>query len=129
MGAFDHTRPPVASGAVGLARRAMDEAIAYAATRKTMGVPIAQHQASLLCGLLSRATLCLELSRHTCKALYFFLAGGHGSRDKLLPDSPSIASRPHPCWCARTGRLVHDRGHGHWHRGGAAPHLQISVRD
>lgn len=45
MGAFDHTRPPVASGAVGLARRAMDEAIAYAATRKTMGVPIAQHQA------------------------------------------------------------------------------------
>ncbi len=45
MGAFDHTRPPVASGAVGLARRAMDEAIQYATTRKTMGVPIAQHQA------------------------------------------------------------------------------------
>lgn len=45
MGAFDHTRPPVASGAVGLARRAMDEAIGYAMERKTMGVPIAQHQA------------------------------------------------------------------------------------
>ena len=45
MGAFDHTRPPVAAGAVGLARRAMDEAIAYAMERKTMGVPIAQHQA------------------------------------------------------------------------------------
>ena len=45
MGAFDHTRPPVASGAVGLARRAMDEAIQYAAERKTMGVPIAHHQA------------------------------------------------------------------------------------
>merc|ERR550537_2070222 len=45
MGAFDHTRPPVASGAVGLARRAMDEAIQYATERKTMGVPIAQHQA------------------------------------------------------------------------------------
>ena len=44
MGAFDHTRPPVASGAVGLARRAMDEAIQYATERKTMGVPIAQHQ-------------------------------------------------------------------------------------
>ena len=27
MTAFDHTRPPVASGAVGLARRAIDEAI------------------------------------------------------------------------------------------------------
>jgi len=45
MGAFDHTRPPVAAGAVGLARRAMDEAIAYATERKTMGVPIAHHQA------------------------------------------------------------------------------------
>jgi len=44
MGAFDHTRPPVASGAVGLARRAMDEAINYATERKTMGVPIAHHQ-------------------------------------------------------------------------------------
>jgi len=45
MGAFDHTRPPVASGALGLARRAMDEAITYAMQRKTMGVSIATHQA------------------------------------------------------------------------------------
>jgi len=45
MTAFDHTRPPVASGAVGLARRAMDEAIAYATQRQTMGSPIAGHQA------------------------------------------------------------------------------------
>jgi acyl-CoA dehydrogenase len=29
MKAFDFTRPAVAAGAVGLARRAMDEAIAY----------------------------------------------------------------------------------------------------
>ena len=45
MGAFDHTRPPVAIGAVGLARRAMDEAVKYALERKTFGVPIASHQA------------------------------------------------------------------------------------
>ncbi len=45
MGAFDHTRPPVAAGAVGLARRAFDEAMKYALERKTMGKPIAQHQA------------------------------------------------------------------------------------
>ena len=45
MGAFDFTRPPVASGAIGLARRAMDEAVKYALERKTMGKPIAQHQA------------------------------------------------------------------------------------
>jgi acyl-CoA dehydrogenase len=45
MGAFDHTRPPVAAGAVGLARRAMEESIEYAKTRKTFGVPISAHQA------------------------------------------------------------------------------------
>ncbi len=45
MGAFDHTRPVVAAGAVGLARRAMDEAIQYSLTRKTFGQPIASYQA------------------------------------------------------------------------------------
>ena len=45
MSAFDHTRPVVAAGAVGLARRAMDESIQYAMTRKTFGQPIASYQA------------------------------------------------------------------------------------
>ena len=45
MGAFDLTRPPVASGAVGLAQRALDEATKYSFERKTFGVPICQHQA------------------------------------------------------------------------------------
>jgi acyl-CoA dehydrogenase len=45
MAAFDHTRPVVASGAVGLARRAMDEAVTYATTRKAFGQPIAGFQA------------------------------------------------------------------------------------
>jgi acyl-CoA dehydrogenase len=45
MGAFDHTRPAVASGAVGLGRRAMEESIQYATTRKTFGQPIASYQA------------------------------------------------------------------------------------
>ena len=45
MQAFDITRPPVAIGAVGLARRAFDEARKYAMERQTMGAPIAQHQA------------------------------------------------------------------------------------
>ena len=45
MSAFDHTRPMVSAGAVGLARRAMDEAIQYALTRKTFGQPIASYQA------------------------------------------------------------------------------------
>lgn len=45
MAAFDHTRPPVAAAAVGLARRAMDEAIQYSQTRIAFGKPIAVNQA------------------------------------------------------------------------------------
>ena len=45
MAAFDHTRPPVAAGAVGVARAAMQAAIAYSQDRKTFGVPIYKHQA------------------------------------------------------------------------------------
>jgi len=44
MSAFDHTRPTVAAAAVGLSRRAMDEAVKYSMSRKTFGVPIAAHQ-------------------------------------------------------------------------------------
>lgn len=44
MSAFDHTRPVVACGAVGLARRAMDESVKYAQERKTFGKPIAAYQ-------------------------------------------------------------------------------------
>jgi acyl-CoA dehydrogenase len=45
MAAFDHTRPPVAAGAVGVARAAYQHAVRYAGERKTFGVPIAKHQA------------------------------------------------------------------------------------
>jgi len=45
MKAFDHTRPPVAAGAVGLARAAMEHAAKYAEERVAFGVPIARHQA------------------------------------------------------------------------------------
>jgi acyl-CoA dehydrogenase len=45
MRAFDHTRPLVASAAVGLARAAMEHARQYATERTTMGKPIAAHQA------------------------------------------------------------------------------------
>jgi acyl-CoA dehydrogenase len=45
MKVFDKSRPSVAAGAVGVAQRAMDEAIKYARERMTMGQPIWQHQA------------------------------------------------------------------------------------
>lgn len=44
MSAFDHTRPLVASSAVGVARRAMDEAVQYSLNRQTFGQPIAKYQ-------------------------------------------------------------------------------------
>lgn len=45
MSAFDHTRPPVAAAAVGVARSAMEHAIRYAKERQTFGTPIGRHQA------------------------------------------------------------------------------------
>lgn len=45
MVTFDKSRPGVAASAVGLARRAFEEAIQYAQERKTFGQPIANHQA------------------------------------------------------------------------------------
>uniref|UniRef100_A0A7S4EXQ3 Acyl-CoA dehydrogenase/oxidase C-terminal domain-containing protein n=1 Tax=Chrysotila carterae TaxID=13221 RepID=A0A7S4EXQ3_CHRCT len=79
MGAFDHTRPPVASGAVGLARRAMDEAIAYATQRKTMGIPIANHQAVSF--MIADMAMGIEAARLlTYKAAYEI---DHGRRNTL----------------------------------------------
>jgi len=45
MKAFDHTRPLVASAAVGLARSAMAHAVAYAKERQAFGQPIVGFQA------------------------------------------------------------------------------------
>ncbi|PKN56321.1 MAG: acyl-CoA dehydrogenase [Deltaproteobacteria bacterium HGW-Deltaproteobacteria-14] len=45
MAAFDITRPMVASCAVGLAKRALNESVEYANQRKTFGQPISNHQA------------------------------------------------------------------------------------
>lgn len=45
MSAFDHTRPLVASAAVGLARSAMEHAVRYSQDREAFGKPIASNQA------------------------------------------------------------------------------------
>lgn len=59
MGAFDLTRPPVASGAVGLARRAFDEAKKYSLERKTMGKLIAEVFALFRLLVSGQLVLCL----------------------------------------------------------------------
>lgn len=45
MATFEQTRPPVGANAVGVAQRALDEALKYARERKTFGKRIADHQA------------------------------------------------------------------------------------
>lgn len=45
MGTLDRSRPGSGILAVGVARRAFEEAVKYAGERKTFGVPIGQHQA------------------------------------------------------------------------------------
>jgi len=45
MKVFDRSRPGIGAIAVGVAQRAMDEAIKYARDRETMGQPIYKHQA------------------------------------------------------------------------------------
>lgn len=45
MSVFDHSRPAVAAGAVGVARRALEESVKYAKERQTFNTPIWQHQA------------------------------------------------------------------------------------
>lgn len=61
MGAFDRTRPPVAAGAVGLARRAMDEAVKYALERKTFGTQIINHQ--MVQAILAEMAINVEAAR------------------------------------------------------------------
>jgi acyl-CoA dehydrogenase len=69
MGAFDNTRPPVAAGAVGVARRAMDEAMKYGKERVTMGTPIVNHQS--IAFMLADMATGIEASRLlTLKSAY-----------------------------------------------------------
>jgi alkylation response protein AidB-like acyl-CoA dehydrogenase len=116
MGAFDHTRPPVAAGAVGLARRAFDEAMKYALERKTMGKPIAQHQA--IAFMLADMATGIEASRLlTYKSAWMIDSGMRNTTwasmaklfasdhcNKVVTDAVQvghIVSSTHP-------RLVHD---------------------
>jgi acyl-CoA dehydrogenase len=61
MGAFDKTRPAVATGAVGLTARALDEALTYAMERKTFGKPIIENQGVSF--MLADMAVGLETSR------------------------------------------------------------------
>jgi acyl-CoA dehydrogenase len=91
MGAFDNTRPPVAIGAVGLARRALDEALRYAKERKTMGSPIAQHQA--IAFMLADMAAGIEASRLlTYKSAYEI---DQGRRNTMYASMAKLVAAEH----------------------------------
>jgi acyl-CoA dehydrogenase len=75
MSAFDHTRPAVAAGAVGLARRAMTEAIEYAKTRKTFGQPIAGYQAVSF--MIADMAMEIEAARNLVYQCAWMIDNGH----------------------------------------------------
>jgi acyl-CoA dehydrogenase len=61
MKTFDHSRPWIAASAAGLIARALHESRAYSLTRKTFGVPIAQHQVVQL--ILAEMAVAYEITR------------------------------------------------------------------
>jgi acyl-CoA dehydrogenase len=64
MAAFDYTRPSVSCAAIGVARAAMEHAIAYAGERKAFGTPIAAHQAVAF--MIAEMAMEIEAGRMLC---------------------------------------------------------------
>jgi acyl-CoA dehydrogenase len=96
MAAFDNTRPPVAAGAVGLARRAFDESTKYALERKTMGKPIAQHQA--IGFMLADMAMGIEASRLlTYKSAWLV---DHGMKNTTFASMAKCFAADHANKCA-----------------------------
>lgn len=62
MKVFDRSRPPVASAAIGVARRALDEAVRYAGERTAFGQPIARFQGVGF--MLADMAIRVEAGRH-----------------------------------------------------------------
>jgi acyl-CoA dehydrogenase len=61
MRTFDRSRPPVAAGAVGVARAALEHAQRYAGERETFGRPIQDHQA--IAFMLAEMAMKVEAAR------------------------------------------------------------------
>ena len=96
MGAFDFTRPPVASGAVGLARRAMDEAVKYALERKTMGKRIAEHQAVAF--MIADMAVGIEAARLLTYKSALMIDAGH--RNTYFASAAKLFAADHANKCA-----------------------------
>ncbi|PJZ77695.1 acyl-CoA dehydrogenase family protein [Leptospira neocaledonica] len=74
MGAFDHTRPGVATGAVGVARAAMEHALEYAKTRTAFGKPIIENQA--ISFMIAEMARDIEAGRLLCHQAAWLIDNG-----------------------------------------------------
>jgi acyl-CoA dehydrogenase len=86
MAAFDHTRPPVAAGAVGVARSAMEHAVRYAKERRTFGRPLFEHQAIafLIADMVRDISAARHLVRH---AAWIIDTGGRNTMEAAFAKS------------------------------------------
>jgi acyl-CoA dehydrogenase len=75
MGAFDHTRPAVAIGAVGVAKAAFDHAVRYSNTRTTFGKPISANQA--ISFMIAEMARDIEAGRLLCWQAAWLVDNGH----------------------------------------------------
>lgn len=77
MKTLDHSRPMVASTALGLAQRALDLSIEYAKERKQFDVPIAKHQAIQF--MIAEMEMKIEASRLLIQKAAWLTDNGHNA--------------------------------------------------
>lgn len=86
MDAFDHSRPMVAAFGVGVHARCLEESLAYAQTRQTMGQPIIRHQ--LIAAKLSEMSTNLEAARLLMYRAAWLV--DHGQRNTLAASQAKL---------------------------------------
>jgi butyryl-CoA dehydrogenase len=84
MTVLNSSRLGIAAHAVGLARRALDESIGYAKSRKQFGAPLAQHQ-------MIQFYLADMATRIDAAQLLLLKAAGDEDRGELRPETASMA--------------------------------------
>ncbi len=77
MKVFDRSRPPVAAAAVGVARRALDEAVRYAQERQAFGKPIAALQA--ISFMLADMAMNIEAAEHLVRHAAWLVDNGQSN--------------------------------------------------
>jgi len=90
MKTFDHSRPGVAAQAVGIAQRALDEAVNYARERKQFGQSISSFQG--LQFMLADMAIQVEAARHLIYAAAKMIDSGAKNIAKISAMSKTFAS-------------------------------------